>query len=265
MNPQLYQFLKENFTPAGDWRRTEIRAESPRKKGEAMDIEILNEWIKSPEGRFISKLSTHGRSRPSQGGFLFIGGVHGDEPEGVRLAEDLSRWLQKNHSQVNEPWTLIPCLNVDGYAHNSNRNSRGVDLNRNFPTRTWTSVARSERYNPGPAPGSELEVQAVVNCIDLLKPDLILHFHSWDPCIVYTGEPGKKAAEMIARPTPYEVTTDIGHPTPGSLGDYGWWDCGIPVLCVEAQKQSDLATVWPIFQPGFVDLLLSPKARWKEL
>ncbi|MBX9768321.1 MAG: hypothetical protein K2X47_13690, partial [Bdellovibrionales bacterium] len=38
---------------------------------------------------------------------LFVGGVHGDEPEGVWLAEDLLQFLKKN--ATDRPWLLVPC------------------------------------------------------------------------------------------------------------------------------------------------------------
>lgn len=188
---------------------------------------------------------------------LLIGGVHGDEPEGVRLAEDLLVWLQKNHmlGVTFHSWLLIPCLNPDGYLRNNRLNGNGVDLNRNFPSRDWSAEKKSERYHPGPRPASELEVQSLVQLIQERRPRLIIHFHSWKPCVVYTGSQGKEAAEILGKGTGYSVQEDIGYPTPGSLGQYGWYERQTPVICIEAEAGSNLKGIWPKFGNGLKELL----------
>lgn len=193
---------------------------------------------------------------------LFIGGVHGDEPEGVHLAQQLLIWLiEKESTSTNEttskihPWLLIPCINPDGYSKNQRVNGNGVDLNRNFPSRDWSSETKAPRYYPGPSPGSENEVKALVKLIEDEKPQLIVHFHSWEPCVVYTGFPGKGAAEILATGTGYEFREDIGYPTPGSLGQYGWLEHQTPVICIEEQENIDLQLIWPRFKTGLERLL----------
>jgi protein MpaA len=186
---------------------------------------------------------------------FFIGGVHGDEPEGVVLAKNLLSWLQKNNTDELNSWLLVPCLNVDGYKSNQRTNSRGVDLNRNFPSHDWSSDHKAPRYYPGPYPKSEIETQMIVRLIEEYRPRCIVHFHSWEPCVVYTGPEGKKFADIVAETTGYRVSEDIGYPTPGSLGQYGWLNCKIPVICVEEKENSDLDSIWPRFQSGLISLL----------
>ena len=218
-----------------------------------MSQSILHQtsWAKSAGGKAIELFC----SEPITAGspILFVGGVHGDEPEGVRLATDLLQWLQK--CNITRDWVLIPCLNVDGYASQARTNAHGVDLNRNFPCKDWSPAAKSPRYFPGPKPASEPEVRALVQLIDQRKPSLIVHFHSWEACVVYTGAPGRPAAELIGADTGYKISEDIGYPTPGSLGQYGWFEKKIPVICVEAQEKTDLNSIWPIFGPGLRKLL----------
>lgn len=186
---------------------------------------------------------------------LFVGGVHGDEPEGVRLASEFLNWLLKNNKAVFPSWYLIPCFNVDGFSKNKRTNANGVDLNRNFPTPDWSPEHKAPRYFPGSAPNSEPETQALVKLIHAIRPQLIVHFHSWEPCVVYTGAPGKRFADVIAEPTGYESREDIGYPTPGSLGQYGWLVHKTPVICVEEQEGCDLDEVWPRFGSGLQRLL----------
>lgn len=192
---------------------------------------------------------------------LLIGGVHGDEPEGVRLAEETLTWLKSNTSGGKAicPWIVIPCLNVDGFAKQTRVNGRGVDLNRNYPSKDWTNEARAERYFPGTAPASEPEVQGIVELITELKPRLVIHCHSWNPMVVGTGPFSKKDAQRLAQSSGYEVVEEIGYPTPGSLSRYGWHDLKIPIICIEEQDDlTDLSPIWPRFAEGmkaiFTDL-----------
>jgi protein MpaA len=186
---------------------------------------------------------------------LLIGGVHGDEPEGVSLANSLLSWLQKNNSEVKVNWALIPCLNPDGFAKSMRTNARGVDLNRNFPTPDWIPSAKAPRYFPGITPASEQEVKGLIDLLKRQKFALIVHFHSWEPCVVYSGKRGRFAAELLANEAQMTAREDIGYPTPGSLGQYGLLSIDTPVICVEAQEKTPLDHLWPLFGPGLKRLL----------
>ncbi len=202
----------------------------------------------------FKKIHTSSTQRP----FLFIGGVHGDEPEGVEMAQKLLLWLTETEKQRPlRSWILIPCINPDGYKKNERTNGHGIDLNRNFPSHDWSGEnTRGARYSPGPRPASEPEVAALVHLIETSHPEVIFHFHSWEPCVVYTGAPGKPFAEFISPGPGYPVREDIGYPTPGSLGQYGWQNHNIPVICVEEQEKVPLEEIWPRFQNGFKNLML---------
>jgi hypothetical protein len=224
-----------------------------------MTRKILHQscWARSASGKEIELFYSINESSPRQNDLiLMIGGVHGDEPEGVRLALDLLNWLQKNNSMQLKSWALIPCLNADGFAANTRVNSRGVDLNRNFPTPDWSSEYKAPRYFPGVDANSELETQAVVKLIHELKPNLIIHFHSWKPCVVYTGDSiVAAAANLIGENTVYEIREDIGYPTPGSLGQYGWLIHKTGVVCIEAQENSNLEELWSSWGLGLQRIL----------
>lgn len=216
-------------------------------------IESIPHWAQTATGRSLELFrNVH---RKDQRPYLFIGGVHGDEPEGVRLAEEFALWLKSHSTEQDHPWILVPCLNADGYAQNQRTNSNGVDLNRNFPSSDWVEAPEKNRYYSGPKAGSELEVQALVQLIKSANPKIIIHFHSWKPCVVYTGVPGKPYAEILTRGNDYEAREDIGYPTPGSLGQYGWLAHQIPVICIEEQEHGDLNLVWPHFHQGLQALI----------
>lgn len=217
----------------------------------------LSSWAQSALGNSIDlykKIHSTSQKKP----FLFIGGVHGDEPEGVELAHRLLEWLkeaEKSHSFRS--WILVPCLNPDGYKINERTNGNGVDLNRNFPSFDWSAKNdKGARYFPGPHAASEPEVSALSKLIENEKPEAIFHFHSWEPCVVYTGAPGKNYAEFLSPGPSHPVREDIGYPTPGSLGQYGWQIHKIPVICIEEKEKINLTEVWPNFREGFEKLML---------
>jgi murein peptide amidase A len=225
-----------------------------------MDVKIdhIANWAHTILGTPIS-LSRSVPSKSLTRPFLFIGGVHGDEPEGVALAKDFLAHLNSlvGTPQFNSfhPWVLIPDINPDGSARNQRVNSQGVDLNRNFPSLDWSSEAKAPRYYPGPSPASELETLAVIRAIDEYNPEVIIHFHSWEPCVVYTGSPGKKWADILGQRSGYESREDIGYPTPGSLGQYGWLNRKTPVICIEEQEKIDTSLTWPRFKSGLIEIL----------
>ena len=225
-------------------------------------------WAQTSLGTSIALYASHAPERLRQlQPILLMGGVHGDEPLGVRLAEKTLDYLLKEHStEANAkgggaPWALIPCLNVDGYKRHTRVNGRGVDLNRNYPSKGWSPVHEKERYNPGPAPGSEPEIQAVIGFIEEFKPRLIIHCHSWKPMVVCAGEPGRKDADRLARASGYEVVPEIGYPTPGSLSQYGWLDHKIPVICIEEADEISPDLVWPHFEQGMREIFLDRSSR----
>jgi protein MpaA len=188
---------------------------------------------------------------------LLMGGIHGDEPEGVRLANDTLKWLKSNTSSGKAmcPWILIPCLNVDGFKNKTRVNGRGVDLNRNYPSTDWSNEARAERYFPGTSAGSEIEIQSVVGLINDFSPRLVIHCHSWEPCIVGTGVTARKDTQRLAAASGYEGKDDIGYPTPGSLSSFGWFDKKIPVICIEENDQlKDYDSIWPRFEYGLREI-----------
>ncbi len=216
-----------------------------------MKVIEISHWASSAGER---KISLYKSSETPQNPILFIGGVHGDEPEGVTLATATLNWLKETCEQKTTegkttlcPWVLIQCLNPDGFAKNERTNDHGVDLNRNYPSRDWSPEAKKPRYNPGPQPASEPEIKALIALIEEIKPRIIIHCHSWEPCIVYAGAPAMNDAKILSEVSGYEMRNDIGYPTPGSLSQYAWVDHKIPVICIEEQEHIALDKVWPNF------------------
>lgn len=150
---------------------------------------------------------------------LIIGGVHGDEVEGVACAKNLLQ-CYKQQAPENAVVYLLPELNPDGVLLKTRCNFRGVDLNRNLPTKDWSPEAFNERYPPGPFAGSEPENQILLQLIDTLKPHLMISLHSYKPLLNVNGNCIPEA-QAISKLTGYQLEESIGYPTPGCLGTLG--------------------------------------------
>jgi protein MpaA len=196
-----------------------------------------------------------------------IGGVHGDEVEGVYVLKELFQWLKTEHALKDLPMIVVPILNVDGYRANSRVNAHLVDLNRNLPTKDWSTQHAKPRYNPGPKALSEPENQFLVKLLDKFKPGIIISFHTWKPILNYNGD-CKDLAEYLSSFNNYEVASDIGYPTPGSLGTFGVEKYNSGVLtfeCPELKKHKEtLKEIWLENEKGLKGLFQSDLI-WNKL
>jgi protein MpaA len=224
-------------------------------------MESVTNWAKSAGGQPITlHKSDVPKNSDNKKPILFLGGTHGDEPEGVWLAESTLEWLGQQQRSCH-PWYLITCLNPDGLQKNQRVNANGVDLNRNFPEKNWTKNHTATRYFPGTTPGSEPEVQALVKLISEIQPRLIIHCHSWKPCIVLTGEREIETAKILSRHSGYDFKQDIGYPTPGSLGEYGWREKQIPVICIEVEEKLERSAITPLFRQAIEEIFVTGESE----
>jgi murein peptide amidase A len=165
---------------------------------------------------------------------LVLGGVHGDETEGVVCAYGLYRELGRGFPfRLN--LTLVPAFNLDGVLAKSRLNGNGVDLNRNLPTKDWSPQAFNERYPPGPSANSEPENQALTRYLAERSPRFVLSLHSWKPLLNVNGACQPEAEAIRAR-TGYLIEESIGYPTPGCLGTYAGLERDMPTLTYEIER-----------------------------
>ena len=212
---------------------------------------------KSVEGDEIKAFRSE---KKAQKYVYLMAGVHGDEVEGVFVLDELFKWM-KDQEDIDLPFIVIPILNVDGYRSATRVNSHGVDLNRNLASANWTSEAREEKYNPGPNAMSEPENIFLDKLFQKYSPGIILTMHSWKPMLNYNGD-CKDVAEFLNQYNSYETCDDIeGHPTPGSLGEYGPSQYSSPVLTFEfplITSGVSLKEIWEENKDGLQSLLKSP-------
>jgi protein MpaA len=183
---------------------------------------------------------------------LIIGGVHGDEIEGVWAANGLLSAVA-DHFDFRIQLTLVPMFNLDGVLARDRRNSNKIDLNRNLPTNDWSSDVASERYFPGLKANSESENQALVRYLESNeKPSLIVSLHSWKPMLNINGN-CRSVAEAICATTGDIIEESIGYPTPGCLGTYAGLERAIPTLTYEIERGLDQASILRVHVPALLN------------
>lgn len=184
---------------------------------------------------------------------LILGGVHGDEYEGIVAADGLLEALLK-HNPYRLNLTIVPRMNPDGAMFRTRGNGGGVDLNRNLPTKDWSPEIANPRYHPGPSAGSEPENQALMRFLDERRPKLVLSLHSWHPVLNVNGD-CLAEAEVLAKHTGYKIDPEIGYPTPGCLGTYAGIERQCPTLTYEIQRGQSAPEVLRIHVPAILDAL----------
>ncbi len=174
---------------------------------------------------------TFGRVGPK---VLVLGGVHGDETEGVVLASSLVG-MCLDHFPLQIQLTVVPSFNIDGVLARSRTNANGVDLNRNLPTNDWSPMIATPRYHPGLTANSEPENQALTQWLITNHPQLIVSCHSWKPMINVNGDCHREA-EVMALWTKCAIEESVGYPTPGCLGTYCGLERDMPTITLEIQR-----------------------------
>ncbi len=159
---------------------------------------------------------------------------HGDEfPAG-----SVARYWMERLSTIDprSSWRIVPIVNPDGVRNKTRVNGRGVDINRNLPTKDWEKLAlkywkeresKKKRRFPGNEAGSEQETRCVMNHIENFRPDFIISVHTPYGLLDFDG-PQKQIRPRFHN-LPWKR---LGH-YPGSLGRYMWAERNIPVLTIE--------------------------------
>ncbi len=197
----------------------------------------------SHQGWPLAERHIHASQHPSTPErILFIGGIHGDEWAAVSLAY---LWLQnliRHQNQLKNHWLVVPVANPDGlFKRPSTRtNARGVDINRNFPSPDWQTLAldwwqrykrKNPRYYPGPNAASEPETRYLVSLIKHFQPTIIIALHAPYRLLDYDGPHHITIPEKIGSLKLRQLGT-----YPGSLGRYAGEYLKIPVVTIELKS-----------------------------
>ncbi|MBD0327275.1 MAG: DUF2817 domain-containing protein [Pyrinomonadaceae bacterium] len=169
---------------------------------------------------------------------MVLGGIHGDEIAGALLAKALIATLELEPLPGNLTVIIVSEVNPDGVATRKRVNARGVDINRNFPAKSWQPDYKDKLRYPGTQPATEPETQAVIKLLERYPPDLLITLHAALGCVNWDG-PGEEIAAMMARANGYPLCSSLGYETPGSLGQYTGIDRKIPSVTIELRDAVD--------------------------
>ena len=183
---------------------------------DAVDALGFDELGKSTEGRPI-----RGRRFGGPGPALLVfGGIHGDEPASVEALIELAARLAAGSRLGDVPVWLLPAVNPDGVARGRKNSARDVDLNRNFPARSFVTE-HAPGYFPGPAPLSEPETRVIADLVAREPIAAVVAVHAPFACVNYDG-PGRPLG--AGRRGRLRLAGARGHrlPDPGVAREPGW-------------------------------------------
>jgi len=223
-------------------------------------MRAVTEYGASTEGRTIA-VHFIGSQGPS---VLVIGGIHGSEPEGLAPAKALLERLRRE--QMRARFAHVEDLNPDGSLALSRYNARGVDLNRNWPASSFRAGA-----SRGAAALSEVETRFGDDLIRRVEPELVIVLHSIQtgPFVNYDG-PARDLAAIFAQAANeaderhlWDVQSEMGYATPGSIGSYLGVDRGVAVLTIEFDRGHDERDATAALIAGF-EAVVSELIRRRE-
>jgi murein peptide amidase A len=172
---------------------------------------------------------------------VVLASIHGDEAETTVVVSEAMRCIPRGDLRS----AVILCANPDGMLRGTRGNGRGVDLNRNFPTSNWSpdpvfyksraNDVRNIALSPGSQPASEPETRALLSLLERLKPRAVLSLHSALACVDDAGAShlGRRLADRSSLP----FLTEIGYPTPGSMGTWAG-ERGLNLVTLELEDAS---------------------------
>lgn len=203
---------------------------------------------------------------------MIMCGVHGDEITPIKLCFDILQELKTNGELFKNRYVIVaPIVNPDSFfkVKATRTNARGVDINRNFPTKDWNAQAlklwrknyRSDRRRfPGNKSLSEPEVVFQVNLIKLYSPGKIISVHAPLTMLDYDG-PDDLTANKVTETKARELLIQMSQKAdgykvkvfpyfPGSLGNYAGFERQIPTYTLElpSSDPSKTGEYWKLFR-----------------
>ncbi len=201
---------------------------------------------------------------------LLTGGTHGEEwhAGGLWMLVDFMNNNLGEISNQNKELIIVPEVNVDGvlrqkqtglYNTAARYNSRGVNLNRNFPV-IWNNCASCGAYA-----GSEPETQAIMNLTFAEKiTHTIIYHNQWPPYgIIFTGNDSNPETQVwwswVSSLSGYPRGTYDGPEIVNSQGDVPgdqsvWSEAvGVRALLIEGTYRG--VTDWDKNYPLYLGLL----------
>lgn len=225
---------------------------------------------------------------------LFVSAMHGNEIGTIKLAYFLLDYLNSYGKKYEKlSCYVVPCLNVDGFERakgaagyfksgRGRRNSRDVDLNRNFPASNFRSqsyilskkigISKYNRELPADAPkakdlslplkncgafgGSEPETKILIDFIEKEKVSVIFSFHNSGRDVMGgKNELSKKLVKIYAKETGYEILEDTDWLKIGQTGTMKDWCDEHEVSFVEVEGSTRYGSDWKVQKPALEAVL----------
>jgi protein MpaA len=174
---------------------------------------------------------------------LVFGGIHGDEPHTTVLARALAVHINSETLPPNLTVIIVSDVNPDGLMAHTRVNANGVDINRNFPSKTWRSEYTEMTRYPGTKPSSEPETRAVLGLLERYPPHLVVTLHAALGCVNWDGPGSVQPAQTLASINGYPLCASLGYETPGSLGILAGIDRQVPSVTIELRAKGASALV----------------------
>lgn len=175
---------------------------------------------------------------------MYVGAIHGNETSSSGLMKAWVSELEANPSRIEgKRIIVIPSINPDGVAAGTRTNSRGVNLNRNFPTSNWVSDINdtdgTHKGGGGTSPLSEPEAVALAQYTRQIRPRLLLSFHAIGSLVA--GDPGGYSAGFAARyasmvgyrDTTNSSSSSFDYDVTGSYEEWSYQNESIPSILIE--------------------------------
>jgi hypothetical protein len=194
---------------------------------------------------------------------LVIASLHGDEPLAVKMIERLVDDARGD----SQGWSgrtvlVVRCSNPDGLARGIRSNSRGVDLNRNFPTRTFRPDARQRT---GAIAGSELETRFVLRLLYAFRPQRVVHVKSTSDAAGWVMHNRQLAgvAAQLREAGGFTVHELRPNAIPGSLESYVTDVVGFEHITVSLPAQSDADAAWTKHRAALLTAVGVEAGQWE--
>jgi hypothetical protein len=183
-----------------------------------------------------------------------IGSLHGDEPQSIALVDLLAKHL-KDHPELLEGRSVLIVRNPnpDGLFARTPHNSRGVNLNSNFPAPNWKEVSGGRS---GANAASEVETRTLMRMLLEFEPKLVVHVKDYAKGrFVNVDGPARTSAERLSEAVDAELLEGLGARTTGSLEAFATSklnSAAITALLNDAGSPDD---AWREYGKGLVALL----------
>ncbi|HEY1064759.1 MAG TPA: DUF2817 domain-containing protein, partial [Pirellulales bacterium] len=228
---------------------TPVAVERPSDASAPRPAVGWDEFGRTPDGRPLEK-AQFGVGRRL---VLFVGPLGGDEDGALAVVERLAGWFQEFPERLSDLRVMIVRTgNPDGFARGTRANARGVDLNRNFPTKGWRKIPHGNNWASGPEPASEPETEALIELIREQRPDLVWVVGSSPAAAFTSSNAGSQVVgAVIARHCGSNLRELSVGQASGGLAAYAD-ELGLPTLATTLQDDAAPDDAWNRFGAAFL-------------